>query len=89
MHHKNAQNFEERSALIHFVKEYPLAMIAEFGLRKVVLRPETRFSIIKLTGKKSKNWILCDSCWAKSGFLVSGVCLQVIFGSEKIAKAGN
>ena len=55
MHHKNAQNFEGRSALIHFVKEYPLAMIAEFGLRKVVLRPETRFSIIKLTGKNQKT----------------------------------
>ena len=38
----------------HFVKEYPLAFIADFGLRKLVLRAETRFAIIELYRKNPK-----------------------------------
>ena len=29
----------------------------------------------------------CDSFWAKSGLLVSGVFLEVYFGTEKMVKA--
>ena len=69
----------------HLVKEYPLAFIANFGLRKVVLRAETRFAIIERYQKTPKIgflWFL----WGKIGFLVSGVFLEVIFGTEKMAK---
>ena len=37
-----------------FVEEYTLAFIADFGLRKVVLRAETRVVVIELYRKKSK-----------------------------------
>ena len=76
MHYKNAKKFEARKALINWVKEYPLALIADVGLRKLVLRAETHFTIIDLFRKKAKNWIFCDSCWAKSGFLVSTYVLK-------------
>ena len=39
----------------HLVKEYPLAFIVDFGLRKEVLRAETRFAIIELYRKKIKK----------------------------------
>ena len=52
MHYKIAKKFEARKALIHLVKEYPLALIADFGLRQVVLQAETRFTIIELYQKK-------------------------------------
>ena len=52
MHPKNAKKFEARKALIHSVQEYPLALIADVGLIKVVLRAETRFAIIELNRKK-------------------------------------
>ena len=55
MHYKIAKKFEARKALIHLVKKYPLALIADFGLRKVVLRAGTRFAIIVLYRKKIKN----------------------------------
>ena len=62
-----------------------LAFIDDFGLRKAVLRAEICFAIIELYRKKSKNWIFCDFCWRKNGFLVSDVFLEVIFGTEKMA----
>ena len=58
MHYKIARKFEARKALIHLVKEYPLALIADFGLKKVVLRAETRSAIIERYRKKSKNGFL-------------------------------
>ena len=52
MHYKIAKKFEARKALIHLVKEYPLALIVDFGLKKVILRAETRFVITELYRKK-------------------------------------
>ena len=37
------------------VKEYPLALIADLGLRKVVLRAGTRFVIMEPYRKRSKT----------------------------------
>ena len=68
---------------LSFGQSVPLAFIADFGLRKTVLRAETRFAIIDLAEKLKT----VDSCWSKSGFLVSGVLLEVIFGTEKMVKA--
>ena len=65
MHYKIAK-FEARKALIHLVKEYPLASKADFGLGKIVLRAETRFAIIEFYPKKNQKRNFCDSCWAKS-----------------------
>ena len=39
----------------HLVKEYPLASIGDFDLRKVVLRVGTCFDILKVYWTKSKN----------------------------------
>ena len=39
----------------HSIKEYPLAFIVDFGLRKIVLRAESRVAIIK---RYRKNQIL-------------------------------
>ena len=47
MHDKIAK-IEARKDLIHLVKEYPLALIPDLGLRKVVLRAKIRFAIIEL-----------------------------------------
>ena len=55
MHYKNAKRFEARKALIHLVKEYPLALIADMGLRIVVLRAATRFAIKELYRKNIKK----------------------------------
>ena len=49
----------------HLVKEYPIA--SKFGLRKVVLRAETRFAIKELY--KKINGIFCESCQAKSALV--------------------
>ena len=38
----------------HLVKEYPRAFKADFGLRKVVLRAETRSAIIEIYRKNIK-----------------------------------
>ena len=64
---------------ISFGQRVPLAFIANFSFGKVVLRAETRFAIIELCQKKSKNW----------SFLVSCELLEVIFGTQKMAKALN
>ena len=48
----------------HLVEGYPIAFLADFGLRKVVLRAETCSAIIGLYRKKSKKFF-CDSCWGK------------------------
>ena len=39
----------------HLVKKCPLAFIADFSLRKEVLRPVTHFAIIELYRKNPKN----------------------------------
>ena len=51
MHYKIVKKFEARKTLNHSVEEYPLALIADFGFGKVVLRAETRFAIIELCRK--------------------------------------
>ena len=61
------------------VKELPLAFIADFGLRKVVLRAETAFVIVEIR-------FFVIPVGGKSGFLISGVFLEVFFGTEKMAK---
>ena len=48
MNYKNVKKFEARKASIHLLKEYPLALIADVALRKVVSRAETRFAIIEI-----------------------------------------
>ena len=52
------QYFRLRAFFRNFdlVNEYPLTFIANFGLRKVVLRAESRFAIIDLYRKKSKKF---------------------------------
>ena len=47
--------FRVRLPEIFICSKSPLAFIADFGLRKVVLRAETRFAIIKLHRKKIKT----------------------------------
>ena len=71
----------------HLVKEYPLAFIADYGLGKVVLRAGTCVAIIELYRKKIKKLDFCYPYWGKSGFLVSGVFLAVIFGTGKLVNA--
>ena len=84
----SCQYFRLRASFrnFHLVKEYPLAFRADLDLRKVVLRAETCFVIIELYRKNLKINFFCHSCWGKSGFLVSGVFLEVIFDTEKMAK---
>ena len=55
MHYKIAKKLEARKALINLVKEFPVDLIADFGLRKVVLRAESCFAIIEFHRKKIKN----------------------------------
>ena len=71
----------------HLVKEYPFAFKADFGLRKVVLRAETRFAIIELYRKNPKSDFFV--ILVGESFRVSGVFLRVTFGTEKLGKACN